>query len=211
MSLHRRIDYQSEGFDPADAKPDPFSQWFIWFEQAEEAGCIEPNAMVVSTIGDDDVPDSRNVLIRGMDDRGLVFYTNYRSNKSSQLAKRSGASAVFSWLALHRQVKFRGRVEQVSADDADRYFASRPRDSQIGAWASPQSSVIPDRATLDRAVADVETRYAGVEVPRPPHWGGWRLIPHEVEFWQGRPNRLHDRVRYRRNDTNGWHIERLAP
>jgi pyridoxamine 5'-phosphate oxidase len=210
VTLHTRIDYRTDGFDIGEAASDPITQWFTWFEQAEQAGCVEPNAMVVATIGTDGIPDARNVLVRSADARGIVFFTNYESNKSRQITEHSGATALFSWLAIHRQVKFRGSVERTSDVESDEYFASRPRDSQIGAWASPQSSIIPDRDTLDRAVSRYEQEFAGRTVTRPPHWGGWRIVPIEVEFWQGRPNRLHDRVRYRSTDS-GWVLDRLAP
>ena len=211
MSLDKRIDYETQGFDAAEADLDPLRQWRVWFDQAVDAGCVEPNAFVLSTVGDDGVPDSRNVLARGADDRGIVFFTNYTSAKSRDLIARPVASAVFSWLAVHRQVKLRGSIERVTAAESDAYFASRPRNSQIGAWASPQSTVIPDRAALERLVAEVEARFAGVDIPRPEHWGGWRLVPSSVEFWQGRPSRLHDRIRYSRSASGTWLIERLAP
>ena len=210
MSLDKRIEYETHGFDAAEANTDPLAQWWTWFHQAVDAGCVEPNAFVLSTIGDGDIPDSRNVLARGADDRGVVFFTNYASAKSQHLIERPVASAVFSWLAVHRQVKLRGNVERVSDEESDTYFASRPRMSQVGAWASPQSQVIPDRAALEARVVEVEQRFAGTEIPRPEHWGGWRLVPEVVEFWQGRPSRLHDRIRYRRC-AGVWVIERLAP
>ena len=210
MSLDRRIDYETHGFDAAEADVDPLRQWRLWFDQAVEAECVEPNAFVLSTIGDDGIPDSRNVLARGADEQGIVFFTNYTSAKSQHLIARPVASAVFSWLAVHRQVKLRGRVERVSAEESDAYFASRPRNSQIGAWASPQSRVIADRSELEALVSSVEARFEGADIPRPEHWGGWRIAPEMVEFWQGRPSRLHDRIRYRRLSQE-WVIERLAP
>jgi len=209
-SLQARIEYETAGFDVADALADPLLQWWKWFHEAEAAGCVEPHAMVVATVGDDGMPDARNVLARGADERGLVFFTNYESAKSDQLDARPVAVAVFSWLAVHRQCKFRGTVERVSAVESDEYFASRPRLSQIGAWASPQSQPIADRGVLEGRLGDVERRFAGEDVPRPPHWGGWRIVPIAAEFWQGRPSRLHDRVRYDLVDGT-WSLSRLAP
>lgn len=213
MSLDKRIEYETQGFDIVEAAADPLVQWRTWFDQAVEAGCVEPNAFVFSTVGEDGIPDSRNVLARGADVRGIVFFTNYTSSKSRDLAARPVGSGVFSWLAVHRQVKLRGIVEQVSAQESDDYFATRPRNSQIGAWASPQSQVIANRAELEQRVAAVEERFGVGPIPRPPHWGGWRIVPTMVEFWQGRPSRLHDRVRYRRSSpaSTQWVIERVAP
>jgi pyridoxamine 5'-phosphate oxidase len=166
--------------------------------------------MTLGTVDAEGVPDSRIVLVRAADARGFTFFTNYESAKSRQLEARPVASAVFSWLDLHRQVRVRGTVERVTASESDEYFATRPRGSQIGAWASPQSEPIADRAELDRLVAEVTARFDGVDVPRPPHWGGWLLVPSEIEFWQGRPSRLHDRLRYHRSAA-AWHVTRLAP
>lgn len=206
----RRVQYESDGLDGVDLAPDPIEQWHRWHTDANEAGLVEPNAMTVATVDDRGFPDARMVLVRTVDQHGFSFFTNYESTKSRQLEAHPVGSAVFGWLDLHRQVRIRGTVERVSEIESDEYFASRPRDSQIGAWASPQSRVIADRAELDALVAAVEDRFVGVEVPRAPHWGGWRLIPDEIEFWQGRPSRLHDRLRYERNGT-AWQIDRLAP
>jgi pyridoxamine 5'-phosphate oxidase len=209
----RRVQYESAGLDVADVAADPIEQWWRWYHEAESAGCVEPNAMVVATVDRQDVPDARNVLVRGVDERGFGFYTNYESPKSLEILGNPNAAGVFSWLQLHRQVKVRGSVERVTAAESDEYFASRPRPSQIGAWASPQSRVLRDRDELEARVAAVEARFAGGAVPRPPHWGGWRIVPFTVEFWQGRPNRLHDRVRYRRGASGApaWVAERLSP
>jgi pyridoxamine 5'-phosphate oxidase len=213
MSLaDRRSDYDWGTLDRADLTDDPIDQWWAWYRAAEGAGIEEPNAMSVATIHDDGGPDARVVLARGVDQRGFAFFTNYHSTKGLQLAARPVASATFAWLELHRQVRLRGAVELVSDEESDSYFASRPRESRIGAWASPQSEVLADRAALDARVAEVEARFPGDVVPRPLYWGGFRIVPTEVEFWQGRPSRLHDRFRYRRPAPDGiWVIERLAP
>jgi len=210
MSLRdRRVQYETAGLDRDDLHPDPMTQWQRWYDEAESAGVTEPNAMTLSTIGADGIPDSRVVLARGADERGFVFYTNLESAKSRQL-EAGGASAVFAWLDLHRQVRVRGSVERVSDAESDGYFASRPRGSQIGAWASPQSRPIADRAALERLVDETTRRFEGVDVPRPPYWGGFVLRPIAFEFWQGRPSRLHDRFRYVLVDSS-WSVERLAP
>jgi len=206
----RRTQYETAGLDVTDVDADPMVEWRRWHDAAAEAGLPEPNAMTLSTVGLDGAPDGRVVLVRGADARGLAFYTHLESAKSAQLAARAAAAATFAWLALHRQVRVRGAVERVPDAEADAYFATRPRGSQIGAWSSPQSRVIADRAALEAMVAETERRFAGVDVPRPQHWGGWRLVPAEWEFWQGRPSRLHDRVRYVRADGS-WRRERIAP
>jgi pyridoxamine 5'-phosphate oxidase len=214
MSLRdRRIQYETAGLERSDLHDNPFFQWHTWYDQAAEAGVTEPNAMTVSTIGLDGVPDSRIVLARGVDDTGIVFYTNYASEKSEQLQKKPVASAVFAWLDLHRQVRVRGQVVQVSQQQSDEYFASRPRESQLGAWASPQSQVISDRSVLTERLEQFRKQFEGSDVPRPPSWGGWLIAPTMFEFWQGRPSRLHDRFRYSRPNTSNtaWTIERLAP
>ncbi len=206
----RRVQYETAGLDSADLALDPMEQWHVWHSDALDAGVAEPNAMTVSTVDLHGVPDARIVLVRGADRFGFTFFTNYESVKSHQLTARPIAAATFGWLDLHRQVRVRGSVERVSDHESDAYFASRPRPSQIGAWASPQSEVIRDRHELSQLVVEAEQRFAGERVPRPPHWGGWRLVPEEWEFWQGRPSRLHDRFRYRLVDDD-WEIKRLAP
>ncbi len=206
----RRIQYETAGLDVADVDPDPVAQWHRWYDDAAAAELTEPNAMTIGTVDADGNPDARIVLVRGVDSAGLSFFTNYDSAKSTQLVARPSAVAVFGWLDLHRQIRVRGRVEHVSAAESDEYFMSRPRGSRIGAWASPQSTVIVDRTELEHRVATETARFDGVEVTRPPHWGGWRLVPDTWEFWQGRPSRLHDRLRYQRSDDR-WSIDRLAP
>jgi len=207
----RRSEYETGGLDRPDLDADPIVQWQRWYDAAVEAGCSEPNAMVLSTVDDRGRPDGRFVLVRGADERGFAFFTNLASPKGLQLAAHAQASLTFGWLELHRQVRVRGQVEMVDAREADAYFASRPRDSQVGAWASAQSSPLADRAELEAKIREVEARYAGADVTRPPHWGGYRVVPDVIEFWQGRPSRLHDRFRYTRTPDDLWRIERLSP
>jgi len=208
----RRIQYETAGLNFDDLDESPIQQWHAWYIEAVEAELAEPNAMAVSTIDVEGMPDSRIVLVRGLDDDGLTFFGNYNSAKGQQIDANPVASAVFPWIGLHRQVRVRGSIEMLPRHESDAYFASRPRDSQLGAWASPQSEVIEGRDILNQRHAEFAEKFAGVEVLRPPHWGGWLLVPEVFEFWQGRPNRLHDRFRYRRDDaTQDWAIERLAP
>lgn len=211
MSLRdRRVQYETAGLERSDLNDDPIVQWTRWYEQAASAGVAEPNAMSLATIDSSGAPDSRVVLARGADERGFVFYSNFTSTKGQQLGANPVASAVFAWLDLHRQVRVRGLVSRVDDSESDAYFSSRPRGSQLGAWASPQSQPIADRSQLERLVAERTQEFEGREVPRPDFWGGWLLYPLSMEFWQGRPSRLHDRFRYDRVD-GGWSITRLAP
>jgi pyridoxamine 5'-phosphate oxidase len=210
MSLDaRRAEFERRGLRRDDLAADPVEQFRIWQAEVAAAGLYMPEAMVLSTADEGGRPNSRQVLLRGVD-HGFWFFTNFSSRKGGELGDNRHVSLCFTWHELQRQVRVRGAAERVNDDESDAYFASRIRPSQIGAWASPQSEVIPDRAELEQRVADVEERFADGPVPRPPNWGGFRVIPDEVEFWQGQAFRLHDRFRYTRTST-GWRIERLAP
>jgi pyridoxamine 5'-phosphate oxidase len=208
-----RVDYDCEGFDIGALAPTWHEQLARWLVEAETAGVAEANAMVLATAGQDCRPSSRTVLCKGVDARGVVFYTNYTSAKSHDLRVTRYASATFPWYAQHRQVHLRGPVELVPPEETEAYWASRPRGAQLGAWASPQSTVVRNRRVLDDALAAVTQRFADDEaVPVPGHWGGWRLQPEQVEFWQGRSNRMHDRLRYVLNPLErSWAVRRLAP
>ena len=202
--------YESAGFDKADLADDPFTQFQRWFGEVEAAGYWEPNAMVLSTVTADGWPSARNVLLKRIDAEGFVLFTNYTSDKATEMDGSGRAALTFSWTELRRQVRVMGTAERLTDEESDGYWISRPRGSQLGAWASDQSVVVPDRVTLERAFTEAEQRWADQPVERPDHWGGYRVRPHSIEFWQGRPDRLHDRLRYCL-DGGSWVVERRAP
>jgi pyridoxamine 5'-phosphate oxidase len=204
-----RKSYERAELDESSAAADPVQQFSLWLDQAVAAQIPEPNAMTLATVGADGRPSTRIVLIKGFDARGFVWYTNYQSRKGRELQAHPLAALQFHWVELERVVRIEGRVEKTNDDESDRYFASRPLDSRLGAWASPQSEVIASRAVLVANAAKIGARYL-LNPPRPPHWGGFRLSPDTFEFWQGRQSRLHDRLRYRL-DGSAWRLERLAP
>ncbi len=206
-----RKDYTVSGLSEIEVNPNPFTQFQQWFDQALAAQLLEPNAMTVATATADGKPKARMVLLKDFDERGFVFYTNYNSQKGQELAENPQASLVFWWAELERQVRISGRVEKVSENESDEYFNSRPLNSRLGAWASNQSEVIESREVLTRHLEELQTKYHNQDIKRPPHWGGLRVIPTEIEFWQGRPSRLHDRLRYTRLNDGSWKIERLSP
>jgi pyridoxamine 5'-phosphate oxidase len=207
----QRRDYALAGLAEKDLARDPFRQFEKWFGEAEAAKVPEPNAMVVATAGRDGHPAARTLLLKGLDGRGFVFYTNYESRKGRELEANPRACLLFPWVALERQVIAEGPVARVTREESETYFHSRPRLSQLAAWASPQSAIVAGRAVLEDSLKAVEKKYAGEEVPLPANWGGFRLVPDRVEFWQGRRSRLHDRLQYRRLKDGSWTIERLAP
>ncbi|PLZ06180.1 pyridoxamine 5'-phosphate oxidase [Fischerella thermalis] len=206
-----RKDYTLQDLNETDVAPDPFIQFQKWFDEALTAQLLEPNAMTVATATTDGKPSARMVLLKDFDERGFVFFTNYNSHKGQELAENPQAALVFWWAELERQVRICGRVEKVSENDSDRYFQSRPFNSRLGAWASNQSEVIESRIILEQRLQELKAKYKNQDIPRPPHWGGLRVIPTEIEFWQGRSSRLHDRILYIRLDDGDWKIQRLSP
>jgi pyridoxamine 5'-phosphate oxidase len=205
-----RKEYARESLDVKDVARDPMAQFGRWFEEALHAGFTEPNAMTLATVDADSRPSARIVLLKGYDEGGFVFFTNYESRKGNDLALNPYAALLFHWVELERQVRIEGQVEKVPAQESDEYYRSRPVGSRLGAWASPQSQVLPSREELEERWAAFTARH-GDDPPRPAHWGGYRLAPDALEFWQGRPSRLHDRIRYRREGMGVWRIDRLAP
>jgi pyridoxamine 5'-phosphate oxidase len=205
-----RQDYRQASLLESEADPNPIAQFQSWFAAAVAAQLPEPNAMTIATATPDGIPSARIVLLKDVDDRGFVFFTNYNSHKGQELTANPQAAIVFLWTELERQVRIQGRVEKIAPAESDEYFYSRPPGSRLGAWASNQSEVVARREVLDQQLADLEAKYANQEIPRPEHWGGFRVMPTMIEFWQGRSSRLHDRLRYRSID-GAWVIDRLSP
>ncbi|MBX6315041.1 MAG: pyridoxamine 5'-phosphate oxidase [Isosphaeraceae bacterium] len=206
-----RRDFERHALVESDLDPDPIRQFRAWFDAAVTAGLLDPNAMTLATATPDGQPSARIVLLKGCDERGFAFFTNYESRKGRELEANPRAALVFFWAELERQVRIEGRVERVSDEESDAYFLSRPLGAQLGAWISSQSETVPGREVLERRYEELLERVAEGAIGRPPHWGGYRVVPDAIEFWQGRPNRLHDRLRYRRGPEGAWIIERLAP
>ncbi|MBF6986777.1 MULTISPECIES: pyridoxamine 5'-phosphate oxidase [Cupriavidus] len=205
-----RRTYVLGSLSETDVAPDPMSQFKRWFDEAVTAKLPEPNAMTLATVGADGQPSARIVLLKGIDDRGFTFFTNYESRKGLDLAANPRAALLFHWVQLERQVRVEGIVEKVADDESDAYFASRPLGSRVGAWASEQSREVPGRDVLEQRELEYRSKF-GDNPPRPPHWGGYRLVPTAMEFWQGRPSRLHDRIAYRVQPGGAWQIVRLSP
>ena len=206
-----RQDYTLQGLRETDVNSNPFVQFKEWFDQALSADILEPNAMMVATTTTQGKPSARMVLLKDFDERGVVFYTNYNSQKAQELAENPQAALVFWWAELQRQVRICGWVEKISEEESDKYFYSRPFSSRLGAWASNQSEIIENREVLEQQLEELQKEYYNKDVPRTPHWGGIRVIPAEIEFWQGRSSRLHDRLVYIKVEDGNWKIERLSP
>ncbi|NNE34304.1 MAG: pyridoxamine 5'-phosphate oxidase [Rhodothermales bacterium] len=206
-----RKEYTKAELDLTGVRQDPIEQFGIWFDEAGRAAVVEPNAMVLCTVSGQGKPSSRVVLLKGFNDTGFSFYTNYESRKGRDIEENPFAALTFWWISLERQVRIEGRLERVSAAESDRYFSTRPRGSQLGAWASAQSSILSSRGDLEQRLVEVDRRFSGRPVERPPHWGGYVLDPDCMEFWQGRASRLHDRICYTRKEGGSWKIERLSP
>ena len=206
-----RKEYTRAGLDESDAAPDPIEQFRGWFGDALAAELHEPNAMTLATATPEGRPSARVILIKGFDERGFIFYTNYEGRKAGELEANPHCALVFYWAELERQVRIEGRARRISDEESDAYFASRPRGSQLGAWVSEQSRSVENRGALEQRLRELEREYEGREIPRPPFWGGYRVEPEVIEFWQGRENRLHDRLQYRRSEDGGWERERLQP
>jgi pyridoxamine 5'-phosphate oxidase len=206
-----RKEYRAHGLREEDVLDDAIAQFDVWFAEALEAEVSEPNAMTLATATASGHPSARIVLLKGIEDEGFVFYTNYESRKGDELAENPHAALVFWWSALERQVRIEGTAHRIDDAVSEAYFQSRPRGSQLGAWASAQSNVVPSREALRDTLRTIEEKYVDRDVPRPPHWGGYCVRPTMIEFWQGRPSRLHDRLRYLRRDDGSWQMDRLAP
>ena len=206
-----RREYTQTGLSESDVDSDPLAQFQKWFQQCFDAGVLEPNAGVLATATRSGRPSARTMLLKGVDTRGFSFFTNYESRKGKQLAENPQATLVFPWLALERQVIVSGAVTKLSREESEAYFNVRPRGNRLGAWASRQSSVVGSRTELEERLRAVESQYPGEAIPTPPNWGGFLLAPDEIEFWQGRPNRLHDRLQYVKTDAGVWRIQRLSP
>jgi pyridoxamine 5'-phosphate oxidase len=206
-----RRDYAMASLTEADVDADPIRQFERWFAETLAARVLEPNAMTLATATRDGVPSARIVLLKGVDARGFVFFTDYRSRKGAELAENPLAALTFLWKEIERQVRITGSVSRTSTEESEAYYRTRPAGSQLGAWASTQSAVIANRTELDNRLQEFTTRFSSEEVPLPPHWGGFRVVPDEIEFWQGRTSRLHDRLLYQREGENGWKISRLSP
>ncbi len=206
-----RKEYTRAGLTEADADPDPIEQFRKWFDEALAADLHEPNAMTLATATSDGRPSARVVLLKGYDERGFVFYTSYEGRKSRELEENPRCALVFYWSELERQIRIDGRAGRVSEEESDAYYGSRPRGSRLSAWVSAQSRPVEDRGALEKRLWELEAEYEGREIPRPPFWGGYRVEPEAIEFWQGRENRMHDRLLYRRLSGGGWRMQRLQP